>query len=141
MLEREAGEEKVVGVVERNSGVQSFGEKIKLREVDSEEVGTPGQYGGHHQHPLRAAVKLQLLQPRIIDILLRSSVSLLTIVKVKIATKNISIHFTFKRRCIAFKSLNYQLGITLPLRYYNGWLLKFYSPVLHHISSCDSVTA
>ena len=132
MLEREAGEEKVVGVVERNSGVQSFGEKIKLREVDSEEAGTPGQYGGHHQHPLRAAVKLQLLQPRIIDILLRSSVSVLIIVK--IATKNITSQFT------SFSKED-QLGITLPLRYYNGWLLKFYSPVLHHISSCDSVTA
>ena len=65
MLEKEAGQEEVVGVVERNSRVGSFREKVELGQVDVEQPGTPPQYGRHHHQPLRAAVQLQLLQPEI----------------------------------------------------------------------------
>ena len=65
VLEKETGQEEVVGVVERSCRVESFREKIKLRQVDGEQPGAPPQYGRHHHQPLRAAVKLQLLQPEI----------------------------------------------------------------------------
>ena len=42
MLEREAGEEKVVGVVERSHGVRALREQVQLGQVDGGEAGTPG---------------------------------------------------------------------------------------------------
>ena len=65
VLEKEAGEEEVVGVVKRSSRVDSFREEVELGQVDGEQPGTPLQYGRHHHQPLRAAVQLQLLQPEI----------------------------------------------------------------------------
>ena len=67
LLEEETGEEKVVGVMQRSSGLQSLREQVKLGQVEGGQPGTPAQYGRHHQQPLGAAVQLQLLQPAIMS--------------------------------------------------------------------------
>ena len=67
LLEEETGEEKVVGVMQRSSRVQSLREQVKLGQVEGAQPGTPAQYGRHHRQPLGGAVKLQLLQPAIMS--------------------------------------------------------------------------
>ena len=68
VLEGETGQEEVVGVVQRTGRLHSLTEQVTLRQVDGDQPGAPAEYGRHHHQPLRAAVKLQLLQPEVKEI-------------------------------------------------------------------------